>query len=1024
MKYWIVFLSIVLVGVLLYTLTRPSNPTESYVDFANVGRWGNTVNDFTKSQRSYFWNNDKQVQIGEDVRLTVSAGSVNDALRNPDMYTETAITPDALKDYSQYFEKTTEVEKQVAQCMVLQKPTDIERNVGDTFGCGWWYSDNDAVDSTGGYGTFEKPAFPKQLETKVPGGKWIWNKDEAVMMEKIKRCRKIKTCEGISGANSTLKDQGIQCGFCNDMNMKRAIPIDKGNFPEYPNQQNATCSPDNILTDSSKCVQNNVDTAVTGTANNTNTSQQCNAFNWVDEYDPVLKITRKKNTVTKEWVNEEACNNNKKGGDSGGSGGGGGDGGGGGGGGAGGGPVTLCTPVNGVLTRNCLAQQAINAGFQQSGRLYVILASLQNISQVDELPMAADRYAYITLQNAGVFMSIEIFGRGNISVDGAASIFTNIKNKSTHSNPNIRNAALWFINGTAFDMCKFSDADTGPYPVECLQEEFRKTGCQASGMAYPTRSSANNFTGTPWGTIKNQFSKLYSDMFSVTNTKLQDEAVEKCLGTSIVRPVPEVCEESGIEYLVYSRASNTLQPVPQTFVGRVISKTGILNFGSTQNSLDLPLGRLFSKAPNGMQIVRTVKTPPVSQQLTSKVLKLRGENPWRINGQEVTGFQQQSVISATEEYGTYSLPLTAKQPNVLTYTTGGRNRLSIEELTQSTLKDYQLIQDSWKPVIGFDFYKEKATDSNNVIELNPATVQYQEKPCSGECQTKSARKGISTRNLTLQWKTGIHEDVVQAITACVYLDTASTNGLKPFITIQQSTSVSVEMAFDVSDGQFRVITTKKWQTLMGARTRDNKAELVATSSLPLGRWTHIAVSYKPNTMQLELYLNGEFNTFTSINLNINSTKFMANNVRFFGPGLDATVAWIHIYDYPLNLKNVQQDMNYDNDFYVPTQVYSQVPRRDIGCENIQYKTEIDRTAGAELLKQYITPSSMIQRVFGPQPSITTMVGDCCRECSNTAECNAFEYDPTGNANKGSCSLFKNASKRKAAAIDGKATFMK
>ena len=95
----------------------------------------------------------------------------------------------------------------------------------------------------------------------------------------------------------------------------------------------------------------------------------------------------------------------------------------------------------------------------------------------------------------------------------------------------IRGAARLLVNGDlTFDPCAISPSSTNPVPLVCLQREFRKAGCQAAGILYPTKANSIKYVGQSFGSIQNSFRLLQTKMNSATDREQQFPAVANCLG--------------------------------------------------------------------------------------------------------------------------------------------------------------------------------------------------------------------------------------------------------------------------------------------------------------------------------------------------------------------------------------------------------------------------------------------------------------------------------------------------------------
>lgn len=119
------------------------------------------------------------------------------------------------------------------ECRAGDLPT--KRDPDARVGCGWWFSDDPAVPSTGAYGTRRGPMNPQ-----VGSGEWIWNPQEAYQRESMKQAETIQSCEDLAFA----KDPRI--GWC--VSSQRAVVTDGAGGPAFPRMAGGDCTGEIIMT--------------------------------------------------------------------------------------------------------------------------------------------------------------------------------------------------------------------------------------------------------------------------------------------------------------------------------------------------------------------------------------------------------------------------------------------------------------------------------------------------------------------------------------------------------------------------------------------------------------------------------------------------------------------------------------------------------------------------------------------------------------------------------------------------------
>ena len=497
MNVWILT-AIFLIGFLiLYMLQKKKNNKhdEGFGDFLQFNK------KFTKQQDAYFQDKlDKQIYVNPGLNV----GDLNSAIFQPDMFlakTEdrdytTYLAPDP---YDAFIEKDT-------MCRKARNPKDMPiRGPRDLTGCGWWYLEDGP--STGALGTLDGPIKPSTLPG---GGEWIWDVNTAVMREEMKVCKRIKQCDLV-----TIPSIKGKCGFC--ARLGYAVPILSNGANKYPENAPGSCA-ETTKTTIDQC-RPPPPPVITPEGDN------CKNLGYPSPDNRIRLYTNSEcNQLEGNWYQNGECLRR-----------------------GGGSYSAACSRLNGLrnksprlcdprpsgaLSKECMISVATGLGFQKTG-------SLLNNLYTGKNPNDTDNHAVQILGTMGISIPPAALSSGMIDMGSLGDTYTKIYNAMT-SAPTVigRQAAKWLVVGTSdFDVCDIDSSSYGPFPTTCVQQEFRKVGCQASGAAYPTAASVSNYSSKQWNEVRKTFQSTYESMKS-TNMRTQDKAVQDCLGIASFRPPP------------------------------------------------------------------------------------------------------------------------------------------------------------------------------------------------------------------------------------------------------------------------------------------------------------------------------------------------------------------------------------------------------------------------------------------------------------------------------------------------------
>jgi hypothetical protein len=500
MNQWIWIISIFLVAFVLLIAIRRSR-TEGFGEFKDSTiRFVNRQNDFFS----------KYLKRGVTLNTGINLGFLNSAIKDNNLYNT---IPDS-EDYTKFFSPDPYAEYfdyDATFCKPARTPRQLpNRDPTKRTQCGWWFVPDAAVPSVGVYGTREEPLVKAGLPKN---GQWIWDLNKAVELEEMKMCKRIRSCDLMD-----LDRVKGTCGFCERRGY--AVPIHSDGREKYP--ESADACGEGVVTSSDKCYRPPPPDLVTDDGINCGnygrpssdssirlyTQSECDALggNYVPNGECLMKQGGSFSAACRELNTPPA------------------------------GERPVCDPdPKGNLSRQCLISLAKGLGYNLSGG---VLRMLMNVTGPNE----TDRYAIDTLKTIGLTIPDAVLGTGNIDKESAARIYSDLFDAMTGGQSQLaREAAKWLVSGTdSFDICDFEGNRTGPFPLNCIQREFRQAGCQPAGAAHPTESNSRALQGMTWSAIGTKFKDLHASMKS-PNTDVQRKATKDCLGVDFYKGKDREC---------------------------------------------------------------------------------------------------------------------------------------------------------------------------------------------------------------------------------------------------------------------------------------------------------------------------------------------------------------------------------------------------------------------------------------------------------------------------------------------------
>jgi len=510
--------------------TGASGNTGVQSDFSSflnsIGGISSSANDIAATLNSASTNYvDTQANYGQNVlgkevmtnkNMPNYSGVMNTSVNQADVYLgtpENIVVKNLEPDNQSQF-----TDADIHWCRKAAMPIDMPPHIkGAAVGCGWYYIPDLNTPSSGALGQSSGPIFPDTVPN-MGNGQWIWDLAYAQKLEEIKNCKRVKSCESI-GVPSV---NGI-CGFCYDKG--HAVPAHRDGSEKFPDDTDASCNTPLIMT-TEQCNKPPSKPLVTPSGFNCGTygfpspDYSLRLYNNIDCTD---KLNGKYNTANQTCdaadgssISQTCSGLN----------------------GAAPAPaITVCTPDNnGALSPACLISLAKAIGYTSQGSIIQMLQTGNAPSQIDTVAMSI-----ITGQNVPI--NPILYKGGVILPADASTAFDNIYSLiKTGGAQIVQQAAAFLCIGSAeFDPCDLPDTTPGPFFTQCIQQQWRISGCQPAGTSYPSqKTTIDQLNQLTWGNVKTQFDNLYKSM-SVTDPNQQDINVKRCLGITTKRAVNKPC---------------------------------------------------------------------------------------------------------------------------------------------------------------------------------------------------------------------------------------------------------------------------------------------------------------------------------------------------------------------------------------------------------------------------------------------------------------------------------------------------
>ena len=727
--------------------------------------------------------------------------------------------------------------------LAASRATRTNDQVGKEMGCGWWFFSDKPSVSAYGYGPNStelknQPMYPANLPS---GGTWIWDVDRAVQEEEIKRCKAIETCSLISGADG--------CGYCT--NRQHAVPVKADGTVKYPSKP-----VDNIMdgscTTTPVSAKNCADIVIT-------------PRDFTGDFDYDINGNPIRNDLYNRVRNPQGLVIQDP-----------------------------CVLENGRITKECRLRMCLELAQCTYAKGLHRMINDGVLNDTDKLALYyVKRKGGLDIP-ASVWEPIYSAPSGNssevaapaptpsaLSKGDAEYIMQRLYALATSGPPSTqRSAALWLLNETPFNDCDFEDAYAGPYPLLCVQREFRKAGCQASGTAYPSNTDISGYNTMRFSDIKMQFRQMYEGMNKdVKNVREQDETIQKCLGIDVRRAAdeiylenPNMCREIGVEFWYTTIPTQGRRILYARSVEKALDISGTL--------LNLRGGVRGFTARTYVELSGT----PVSVTLDAGA----GYSFW-VNREQVL-----AITGNPNKYQVNLVPYTRSEIEVRFEGSGILNP-GKPVLTLNPNMPFYLAQSAWKPFVSVIARKDGFGDDNHFLQLEGVrpTRKY-------EGRYGIPIDGVSVKSVATR---GIWMPAMRTVGCMVYW--SGFTGQANVWRMDQGTGSTAETI-----ASLQIIDNKPVFTIVSG-TSSFRLQSIALSNP--NKWLHIAVVFGPTLGSTKLYINGVDSSTQPVAtgiLDLGATAFTRTVLG--GPGFAGGYGWFHIYDRDFTPSQLQREVRYDD----------------------------------------------------------------------------------------------------------------
>lgn len=584
---------------------------------------------------------------------------------------------------------------------------------------------------------------------------------------------------------------------------------------------------------------------------------------------------------------------------------------------------SICDPVGGKLSMECLISLALGVGLSKSGAILSILNGDPKgyMSTDGNLAFNYTSANAIVSQDCKIVYDPAFVGAGVCSRNDAMQYYLRIYNAvTTGTTTRCREAAGFLAFGTPFDPCNYDPNQKGPFDVQCLQRTFRESGCQPDGTNYPTLENKRSVDILTWSGVKAVYDALRANSNS-TDYQVQSTNALQCLGVTISPKIKDCGDTRGCEVIWYAWENDYNFPVnsttKQTYLGRQIS-ANIPNFDATYGSTFNPYARTsticFRARTN---LINTGKPRSATLWVMGDdgiVIKWGAKtimNVWY--DQSPTAYTSTPFVLAS------STPLDMYW--YLDY--GGATfipKLSNPDGSYDYIPSTMIQMDvpSGFPVCRWDFYMGTYNERKSILSSKPNNLQF------GTLGNKKCAM-FTDPNAAIIVNNKLRAGAFTTLTFMIYL-----TSLTGFSTLFAFINGSVKCDADASQQSTDFIgggydsEGGLWIMVMPTLTggMPSKAWMVGTASnvITLNQWTHVTFAFDADFMGAGIFVNGNEVGRTrdeTINGQFHNNMITQTSTIGIGPfkvgcngfPLSCGIAWSHWFDYTFTAANAQQDMN-------------------------------------------------------------------------------------------------------------------
>jgi hypothetical protein len=221
---------------------------------------------------------------------------------------------------------------------------------------------------------------------------------------------------------------------------------------------------------------------------------------------------------------------------------------------------SVCKPIDGRLSAECIQRQVLSAGCQENGALALALSRGSSTDYLGSIVNEPSVKIYNMVANPP--LRLDIFKTGKTTADTvlqeAAQLFNHTNRPASSAlGATARDLCLQAGTSKDFDFCSdLPDSTTPPYNITCLQRLFTEMGGKPVGKAYPNDETIHSYQNMPnLGAVKQYIHTLLKNKQS-KDLKIQFQAVYDLFGISPDSLVRRCPFQQGVEVFWFVPVQN------------------------------------------------------------------------------------------------------------------------------------------------------------------------------------------------------------------------------------------------------------------------------------------------------------------------------------------------------------------------------------------------------------------------------------------------------------------------------------